>query len=156
MEHVIVEWREDDEFPGYHLDPNPYLAVLPDLSESLPPGAREFAQDPAHYAFGDPRCVKNLKVVDVRFSDDPRPSATLRLSPNPWMHTECLTIEYRGISKFSIEVDPDGEDEEYPQGLDRILLDEILPAGNGCGHEIRFSGGSLTVSCEDLQARWEA
>lgn len=155
MKYVVVEWQDDDEFPAYYLDPAPYLEKLSDLADELPAGAREFAMDPAHYRFGDPRCVKNLKLVEVRLSDGPQPAAVLRLSPNPWMHAQRLVIEYRGVRSFAVEVEPDDEEEEHAQGLDRLLLDEILPSRGGCSHEIRFTGGGLNISCEDLRARWE-
>ena len=44
MEHVIV--RRDPDQGGYWVDPRPHLAVLPDIAEQLPPGARALAQDP--------------------------------------------------------------------------------------------------------------
>ena len=151
MRHVIIEWRDDEYAPSYWLDPQPYLDLLPALAEELPPGARAFALDPAHYAFGDSRCVKNLKLVNLAFGDGPGLVAVL--SPNPWMHTEALVIEYSGVSALSVEVE-DQSDEEYPAGLDRLLLDEILPAEAGCTHEIRFSGGFLNITCADLTADW--
>jgi hypothetical protein len=155
VKYVVVEWQDDDEFPAYYLDPAPYLKKLPELSDELPAGAREFALDSAHYRFGDPQCVKNLKLVEARFSDGPQPTAVVRLSPNPWMHSQNLIIEYLGVRSFVVEVEPDDEGEEHPQGMDRLLLDEILPHRNGCSHEIRFTGGALNISCGDLRARWE-
>ncbi|MQY03865.1 hypothetical protein [Actinomadura macrotermitis] len=155
MKYVIAEWQDDEDYPAYHLDPRPYLAELPALAEALPPGAREFALDPAHYEFDDPHCVKNLTSPVLSFGDGPRPGLTVRLTPNGWTQTEALVIEYSGVSAFSLEVE-DQSEEEYPQGLDRVLLDELLPAPSGCTHEIRFTGGCLLVACADLQARWQA
>jgi len=155
MRHVIVEWREDEYTASSWLDPQPYLDVLPALSADLPPGARAFALDPAHYAFGDPRCVKNLKLENLTFSDGPGPVLVAVFSPSEWMHTESLVLEYSGVSALSVHVE-DQSEEEYPLGLDRVLLDELLPASAGCTHEIRFTCGSLVVSCADLDARWRA
>ncbi|MFI0447478.1 hypothetical protein [Actinomadura sp. 6N118] len=154
MKYVIVEWIDDDDYPAYRLDPKPYLERLPQLAEKLPSGARDFVLQPSHYEFGEPKSVKNLKVAELGLWADGQASIVLRLSPNPWMHTSFLTIEYQGVSACTIEVDED-EDEEYPQGLDRLLLDEILPHVNGCTHEIKFTGGLINITCKDLTARWE-
>lgn len=153
MRYVIIEWRDDEYAPSYWLDPQPYLDRLPVLAGELPSGARAFALDPAHYAFGDPRCVKNLKLVSLSFRDGPRPDLVAVFSPNAWMHTEALVVEYSGVSGLSVQVE-DQSDEEYPAGLDRLLLDEILPAEGGCTHEIRFSCGSVSITCADLVAGW--
>ncbi|MFE9413939.1 hypothetical protein ACFYN0_34920 [Streptomyces sp. NPDC006704] len=40
--------------------------------------------------------------------------------------------------------------------VDTLLLDEILPDGDGgCPHEIALTDASIIVRCEDLQAAWD-
>src|SRR5215470_11302016 len=67
MEYVVVEWQGNGVLSH---DPTPYLAELPRLRGLLPPGAREFACDPAHYDFYSARCVKDLKFGHLRLVDD--------------------------------------------------------------------------------------
>ncbi|GAA4921625.1 hypothetical protein LX16_4906 [Stackebrandtia albiflava] len=49
---------EDGWFKGYFMDAEGYLAALPGFAAALPPGAREYAEDPAHYYFFGDRCVR--------------------------------------------------------------------------------------------------
>ncbi|MEV6328702.1 hypothetical protein [Streptomyces sp. NPDC051909] len=35
-----------------------------------------------------------------------------------------------------------------------MILDEILPYGDGCSHEIACWEGTLIIVCGDLQATW--
>jgi hypothetical protein len=38
--------------------------------------------------------------------------------------------------------------------LGTVILDEILPHGDGCSHEIACWEGTLTIFCRDLQVVW--
>jgi hypothetical protein len=52
----------------------------------------------------------------------------------------------------SLTVDP--ADEDRGTDLGAVILDEILPYGDGCSHEIACWDGTLTIVCRDLQAIW--
>lgn len=148
MEYVVVEWQGKGNL--WH-DPSPYLAELPRLRELLPPGARAFACDDAHYDFGSLRCVKDLKFGHLRLVDDADLSVEIRFEPNPWKHEGGLTIRYRGVSDVRVEA-ADGEPKWRLSGL---RLDEILPTAQGCTHEMAFIPGSIKVVCVDLEALWD-
>jgi hypothetical protein len=56
----FVRFTDDRGEP--FIDPRGYLDRLPELAGALPPGARAFATDPAHYDFSGGRCVKDLTL----------------------------------------------------------------------------------------------
>ncbi|MET9879905.1 hypothetical protein ABZZ36_35635 [Actinacidiphila glaucinigra] len=151
MEHVVVE-RQDR---GVHRhDPNAYLAVLPDLRESLPAGARAFACDPGHYDFQAPRCVKDLKLAAL---PPALPAASagfeLRLLCCRGEQEHGLTLRYTGVSEVDVTTDDGG-----PLDLgdvNSLRLDEILPHPAGCTHELRFTTATIRVTCADLVADWD-
>lgn len=87
MEYVVAEWQREGVLSH---DPTPYLAELPRLRELLPPGARAFACDAAHYDFGSVRCVKDLKFGHLRLVDHTHLSLEIRFGPNPWKHEGWL------------------------------------------------------------------
>ncbi|MFF8485267.1 hypothetical protein [Streptomyces antibioticus] len=130
------------------LDPGPYLAVLPGLAERLPPGARAFATDPGHYAFGGRRCVKDLRPGEVRRTGDE--TVEIRFGHNCWKHDEDLVVRYRGVVRFQADVLGACALDD----LGDVVLDEILPHPHGCTHEIACRPGSLVVVCQDLEAEW--
>jgi hypothetical protein len=133
------------------IDPTAYLERLPALVEGLPAGARAFATDPGHYDFGDKRCVKDLKLRGLLFNDRDEPSIDLDLQHNCWKHEDDLTIHYAGVTGFAINI---GSAESWRQWQGGVILDEILPAPEGCVHEIAFLNGSLTITSLDLTATW--
>ncbi|MFE0509240.1 hypothetical protein [Streptomyces sp. NPDC058964] len=143
-----VELNEGEE--GVFIDPRPYLARLPDLAESLPPGARAFATDAGHYDFGGRRCVKDLRPQRMRRTgaDD----IEIRFRHNCWKHDEDLVIRYRGVSRFQTDVLGLCD----LASLGDVILDEILPRPGGCTHELSCRPGTLVVACRDLVARWVA
>ncbi|MFI6357963.1 hypothetical protein ACIBJF_36270 [Streptomyces sp. NPDC050743] len=151
MKFVTAVWKPEQH--GFWLDPRPYLAELPKISEQLPPGAREFACDPAHYdmGHGNTHCVKDLEFSGVQVATDKSGGLTLEFAPNQWKHDTGLRISYSGVTHFSID---------YRHSIDwmlvdTVLLDEILPdEDGGCLHEIALTDASITVRCEDLQAVW--
>lgn len=82
MKYVRVEPLEDVH--GFHLDPDPYLAALPDLLPRLPPGAARFASDPGHYDLTGGRCVKDLELRGATLTDQGEElTLDLALAPNP-------------------------------------------------------------------------
>ncbi|WP_273699954.1 hypothetical protein [Actinomadura graeca] len=41
------------------------------------------------------------------------------------------------------------------RGWNWRVLDEVLPLGRGCSHEVVLTGGVIVVECDDLRFRWE-
>jgi hypothetical protein len=135
---------------GNLINPLVYLDQLSDLAPRLPPGARAFATDPDHYDFVGERCVKDLTIDTFHFgSDDASATLEVLLRHNCWKHEEDLRITYRGLSSLRMDNDP-----EDKWGGQIVVLDEILPHALGCSHEIACHTGTLTIVCEDLEARW--
>lgn len=149
MEYVVVQWKGRCVLSH---DPAPYLAELPRLRELLPPGARAFACDAAHYDFYSVRCVKDLKFGHLRLVDDTHLSLEIRFEPNPWKHEAGLTIRYRGV--FDVRVEAANGDPGWR--LAGLRLDEILPHERGCTHELAFIHGCIKVGCVDLEASWDS
>lgn len=145
MKHVIVT----NDGRGNWCDPRAYLSILPEIAESLPRGARAYAQDPGHYDFYGSRCVKDLRFTSLEV-DDETGTAVLRLAPNELKHDVGLALTYIGVTSLS-----------FNRPLIRdwagtITLDEVLPVQEGVSHEILFTGGTLVVIvAADLEARWE-
>ncbi|GIH05385.1 hypothetical protein Rhe02_34520 [Rhizocola hellebori] len=148
MRYIRVERTSD----GYCIDPTDYIAQLPQLAGSLPAGAGAFATDPQHYDFHSTRFVKNLKPQKlVAGHTDGDAWLEFQLRHNCWRHEEDLTIRYSGVSRAVIHPPAGNHD---IQGLQEVLLDEILPHNDGCSHEIVCLGGSVTIVCNDLTATW--
>jgi hypothetical protein len=146
VKYVEVGGGEGEE-AGF-LDPRPYLALLPSLAPELPPGARAFATDPAHYAFGGKRCVKDLQPAEVRRTGEE--AIEIRFRHNCFKHDEDLIVRYTGVSRFQSDV----LDVCDPASLGDVILDEILPHPGGCTHELACRPGTLVVACRDLVAEW--
>lgn len=145
MKYVVVERQPT----GYWLDPEPYLAVLPEIAPQLPPGARAFAEAPAHYNFFHTECVKDLwlKAIDWQ----PRTSATLSFTANQWKHDHDLTLTYSGV----VDLRFDGEEQVGTDArFGSLLLDELLPADDGFDHELVLTCGTLYISATDMSAEW--
>ncbi|WP_207550449.1 MULTISPECIES: hypothetical protein [Parafrankia] len=141
------------------LDPEVYVRVLPELSPRLPDGARSFATDPEHYNFVGSRCVKDLRfeTINIRESGGAQIDVELTFGANPWKHEVGLSILYIGVTQFNLDASPIGEGARiWPASrrLGDIQLDELLPTPGGCSHEIKFTGGSITIECSDLRAEW--
>ncbi|MFD0275613.1 hypothetical protein ACFVHB_17150 [Kitasatospora sp. NPDC127111] len=132
------------------ISPTRYLRQLPELAGSLPPGARAFATDPDHYAFGSMRCTKDLTLHQLGPIEDEPVDLEAHFRHNCWKHDEDLVIRYQGVVDVRIET-PRGADRA---DLDTVILDEILPHEHGCSHEIAFRPGTLIVTCRDLIATW--
>jgi hypothetical protein len=145
---------------GFSLNPEPYLEQISNLEDNLPAGAWAFTSDPAHYDFCSERCVKDLKAV----------SATADAG-GPWggelkvgfrfndVSPLVLHIGYRQVADVSADsgagFTPVAElTQEALAELGPLLLDEILPSPAGCTHELKFVGGTLRISCSDLEAVW--
>ncbi|WDO05919.1 hypothetical protein ME763_09705 [Streptomyces murinus] len=148
MKHVIAVWQDH----GFSLDPRPYLEELPRIRQHVPSGARDFACHPGHYDIpGATRCVKDLELSGIHLATDKSGSLVLEFAPNRWKHEEGLHIIYSGVRHFAVD---------HHRSIDwllvdTVLLDEILPDGDGgCTHEIALTDASITVRCADLEARW--
>ncbi|TDD48641.1 hypothetical protein [Saccharopolyspora elongata] len=148
MELIKVEWNPEQG--GFWIDPSAYVAELPKLVDGLPKGARAFASDPDHYRFGGPRCIKDLELIGASWAGDGDTRFEVRFGPNEWKHDTGLVIRYAQVSDLHLAAPGASVDDLGP-----VLLDEILPAKHGCSHEIVFIGGTLSISCADLDARWE-
>jgi hypothetical protein len=144
MEHVIVR-REPH---GYWLDPLPYLEILPNFSDRLPPGAKAFAEDPSHYDFSSARCVKDLWLRSL-LVDDADGSISLIFGPNQFKHDVGLRLNYTGAAGITVHL----ERRTHVLGW-QLMLDELLPARPGITHQLAFDGGSITVDAEDVAAKW--
>jgi hypothetical protein len=137
---------------GNYVDPSRYLERLPDFVEDLPAGARAYASDPDHYDFVGKRCVKDLKLQRIHFEElDGELGITLALQHNCWKHDEDLTIRYTGVHRFTVDLPDQGPRTLWQHG---VILDEVLPDGAGCSHEIACLSGSVIVVCRDLMATW--
>ena len=147
--------------PENFLDPDPYLRKLPDIQAQLPVGARVFAMDPDHYDFSGPRCVKDLHVgsLMLREGGEAKLVVELFLEPNRFKHNSGLIIRYNNVTNISVDVNKLSPRKKiWPESrrLGDLQLDEILPIADGCSHEIKFTGGSMVIACEDLHAEWMA
>lgn len=147
MRYVIVQVDPGDGRTW--LDAGPYLEVRDELAEQLPDGARAYALDDDHYAFGTGRCVKNLGFGSLNLAADSEGelSVTLELLPSPWHHRSGLTIHYTGVWDLHL-------DKDFGEDLGRLHLDEVLPDPHGACHELLFVGGVVTLRCHDLRAQW--
>ncbi|MDA2811071.1 hypothetical protein O4J56_10525 [Nocardiopsis sp. RSe5-2] len=136
---------------SYWSNPQVYLERLPELVPDLPEGARAFASEAGHYNYYSRRCVKDLKLarVDLPLGDDA--PLRLRFAPNPFKHDAGLTLTYTGAEAFTV----DSDDGDGLVGLGDVMLDEVLPAAEGCTHEIAFRWGRVTIACTDLHAEWQ-
>ncbi|MEU1630201.1 hypothetical protein ABZ746_33875 [Streptomyces sp. NPDC020096] len=148
MEFVKVEWGS--ELHGFSLESGGYLSELSNIRESLPPGAPAFASDPAHYSFGSDRCVKDLELVEFSVPSRVSREYILDFAANKWKHASGLRIRDSGVTRFSIDYD---EPVEWMQA-ETVLIDEILPHGDGFRHEIALTDATITVHCADLEASW--
>ncbi|MFB0616112.1 hypothetical protein [Streptomyces sp. AGS-58] len=148
MKYVTAVWDDG----GFYVDPTAYLAELPRLGASLPPGARSFANDPGHYDIaGAARCVKDLELAGVHLATDKSGGLVLDFAPNKFKHDSGLRINYSGVKHFSI----DYQHSIDWMSADTVLLDEILPdEDDGCLHEIELTDATITVRCADLHAEW--
>lgn len=149
MKFIKVEW--DARWRGFSLDPGPYTARLPAILPELPVGARRFAADPGHYDFGSTECVKDLKPSLPSLGVGGEGRLSLSFEPNPWKHERGLSIWYSRVSGLTVQAkEPDMRLDE----LGTVMLDEVLPAPGGCTHEIVLIGGTIQVTCADLEAAW--
>jgi hypothetical protein len=115
-------------------------------------GARSFAEDPEHYDFYGPRCVKDLTVDGMTYRDtEEEVSLSIHFRPNQFKHSHPLVVCYSGVLSFTIEV---GARQPVGTRLGSAILDEILPHDHGCSHEIAFHSGTIKVICADLTAIW--
>ncbi|GLY52450.1 hypothetical protein [Lentzea sp. NBRC 102530] len=159
MKFIRVDAVVEDGRPkGYLLDPDAYLAELPAFAAALPEGARRFAEDPDHYDFFGPRCVKDLKLDRVVLTDrEDAVSLEVLFAPNRFKHDRALSIRYADVTEFAVDVSAAPRSRNvWPETrrLGDLQLDEVLPRENGCGHEIRMTGGTITVVAADLVAEW--
>jgi hypothetical protein len=149
---------EDGRHKGYSLDADAYLRELPRIQVGLPHGARSFAVDAEHYDFLGRRCVKDLRIGRIEIADrNDGVALRLEFSPNQFKHDQGLAIEYSDVLEFRIDVAAESRrDNVWPatRRLGDVQLDEILPHGHGCTHEIQMTGGSLWVVAADLAASW--
>jgi len=158
MRYVSVTQAEGRP-PANVLDPEPYLRELPVLQLQLPAGARAFATDPDHYNFVSPRCVKDLRVGHILIQEvgHGKLAVELALMPNQFKHLSGLVVRYIGVAGIDIEANESAANAQvWPDTprLGDVQLDEILPIAGGCTHEMKMTGGTVMITCEDLHAEW--
>jgi len=157
MRYVKVELIRDPQ-PGYSLDADDYLAVLPEIEAELPEGARIFALDVEHYNFFGPRCVKDLKLSRATVSDSSdQISVEFEFAPSKFKHDEGLVIRYADVAELIIEITASPREADvWPDSrrLGDFQLDEILPHKKGVSHEIKMTGGTIRIVASDLHAEW--
>jgi hypothetical protein len=134
---------------GGVINPNVYLQKLPSFASGLPAGARQFATDPEHYEFHSKRCVKDLKLDQLRFGDDGTWLEIL-FRHNCWKHEDDLTIRYEKVASVTTDLALSSP----PAAQRDVVLDEILPHESGCSHEIACWGGTVRITAQDLTATW--
>jgi len=147
---------EDGRHKGYSLDADPYLAVLPEILQYLPSGARAFASDRDHYNFFGRKCVKDLKLSRTLLIDARNHlSATFEFEPYQFKHDLGLVIYYDGVIEMSVSA-TESEEATLPgaKRLGYLQLDETLPHERGFSHEIQFTGGSLWIVARELSFEW--
>jgi hypothetical protein len=159
MRFIRVEAvMENGWHKGYLLDPEPYLSELPAIQSELPEGARRFALDKDHYNFFGSRCIKDLKLDEVRLTDrNDSVSLEIRFAPNQFKHDQGLAIRYADVVEFSISISAEprtGNVWPDTRRLGDVQLDEILPHGKGFSHEFQMTGGSLWIVAYDLSYEW--
>lgn len=130
-----------------------YIAALPELAEELPPGARAFATDPAHYDFYSRRCVKDLMLGPITHEIGYEAvDVQIVLTSSGLKHDEWLVLRYTDVSSLALDVAPPSA--EPGARFESLALDEIVPHPDGCSHEIAFWDSSVRVVCRDLTAEW--
>ena len=153
MEHVIVRWEPHSG--GYWFDPRPYLEILPDIVDRLPPGARSYAEHPGHYRFDSDQCVKDLRFISLAVDGETH-RVVVNFAANPSKHTAGLALAYTSVQ--SIIVDREGADAigwRDVGWIGTVMLDEVLPVGAGMSHEIKFTSGTIKIVASDVEARWD-
>lgn len=151
MRYVIAEFDQDQR--AFVHDPRPYLAVLDETAERLPPGAAEFATYEGHYDRSSFRCISNLLFGALTMTDDIEAGLRLQLEPHFATHRGGLVIDYAAVRSVSVVVDP--EPSPFTKRLGHLMLDEVLPHDHGCSHEIAFASGTVTIVSADLRAQWQ-
>lgn len=79
------------------------------------------------------------------------------MTPNRFKHSSGLLLRYDGVTSIDIDVNESNPSKRvWPESprLGDLQLDEILPIARGCSHEIKFTGGKVAITCEDLRAEW--
>lgn len=157
MRYVKVEPISEPQ-PGYALDADAYLAVLPEIEAGLPEGARRFALDEEHYNFFGPRCVKDLRLSRATVSDsNDQISVEVEFAPNQFKHDQGLVIRYTNVVEMTIDVTASPRKAHVrpdSRRLGDLQLDEILPHEQGVSHEIKLTGGVIRFVSSDLHAQW--
>ncbi|MEU5769085.1 hypothetical protein [Streptomyces asoensis] len=148
MKYAVVE--EQGRGTYWH-DPRPYVAKLPEILPALPPGARAFASHPEHYDFSARRCVKDLKPQGLPSAADAMDRYELRFT-RPGCGDDVLVIRYTGVDSVRITSDDGGAVDL--SDYNTVRLDEVLPHGTGCSHELRLTTATVRIECEDLTASW--
>src|SRR5262245_33133783 len=102
MRYVRIEpIVEDGRQKGFSLDADPYLNALPGLLPDLPTGAATFASDADHYFFFGRKCVKDLKMSQIRLIDaSDKISIVCVFAPNQFKHDNALAIRYENVIEF--------------------------------------------------------
>lgn len=149
-------------------DHRPFLSALESIGPALPPGARAFITDPAHFNFGRYRigeeimpegsslCPKDLLLIGIEVL---LPGLGVELwarftFPGYPPERSDLVIRYVGVRAFSFE-DLQGNDSSPGSSrLGRWIVDEVAPIRGGVRHRIEFEDGALTIESFDLEATW--
>lgn len=145
---------------GFMIDATPYLKVLSELAPQLPPGARKFVSEEAHFEFMGAFAIKDLRfsrlvLTEVEYGGGLR--LAISFAPNRFKHDRGLVITYEDVLEFSVRsgderfADIERDLRNHPGD---VLIDEVLPHAHGCVHEIALTVGVIRVLCADLHASW--
>ncbi|WP_133907349.1 hypothetical protein [Actinophytocola oryzae] len=147
-----------EPWPGFALDADEYVRVLPEIEADLPEGARRFALDTEHYNFFGSRCVKDLKLSSMTIVDAADElSVKLLFAPNRFKHDQGLAIMYSNAVVINVDVAASPRMvnvQADSRRLGDLQLDEILPHEKGMSHELKFTGGTVRIIAADLFAEW--
>ncbi|MEV6942398.1 hypothetical protein AB0N07_10410 [Streptomyces sp. NPDC051172] len=69
----------------------------------------------------------------------------IRFGHSGFKHDVSLLVLYTGVSRFQVDI----LDVCDASALCEVILDEVLPHGDGCTHEIACRQGTMAVVCRD-------
>jgi len=135
----------------------------------LPDGARRFATHPSHYDYyayrtldsdlppESPLCTKDLLLRSAEVAPAEELGLVLSFLYPGFEFADVgsfdLVLRYRHVTRFTIE-ESEGHPRRVPSGLSHLMMDEVVPQGDGIIHHLVFEHGAVTVIAADVEAIW--